>query len=211
MNRERRLGPLHFALGLSDHRDGDSPRRPRLHRAWLWLPLINPRARPLYSGRVTAANSAIMRRYLPVLCLLGAGLASLAHAATPTGTMPVTPTRDVGAASAVAGAPAPPMGNPLWGISLNALTATRERPIFSPSRRPPAPTPPALVVDGARAARAVLGAGADSAHACRYHRRRRQQHRDLFQPVDPRRGPVADRREFPGLGPARGPWPRSGF
>jgi len=38
------------------------------------------------------------------------------------------------------------MGNPLWGISLNALTATRERPIFSPSRRPPAPTPPALVV-----------------------------------------------------------------
>ena len=38
------------------------------------------------------------------------------------------------------------MGNPLWGISLNALTATRERPIFSPSRRPPAPTPPAPVV-----------------------------------------------------------------
>lgn len=28
-------------------------------------------------------------------------------------------------------------GNPLWGITLNALQATRERPIFSPSRRPP--------------------------------------------------------------------------
>jgi hypothetical protein len=89
-----------------------------------------------------------MRRYRAVLWLLGAGatLASLAHAATPPATMSITPTRGVGAAPAVAGAPAQPMGNPLWGISLNALTATRERPIFSPSRRPPAPTPPALVV-----------------------------------------------------------------
>jgi hypothetical protein len=33
-------------------------------------------------------------------------------------------------------------GNPLWAIPLNALTATRGRPIFSPSRRPP---PPAIV------------------------------------------------------------------
>jgi general secretion pathway protein N len=30
-------------------------------------------------------------------------------------------------------------GNPLWGIPLRLLTATRERPLFSPSRRPPAP------------------------------------------------------------------------
>lgn len=30
-------------------------------------------------------------------------------------------------------------GNPLWGIPLRTLTATRERPLFSPSRRPPAP------------------------------------------------------------------------
>jgi hypothetical protein len=28
-------------------------------------------------------------------------------------------------------------GNPLWAISLVSLSATRERPIFSPSRRPP--------------------------------------------------------------------------
>jgi general secretion pathway protein N len=33
-----------------------------------------------------------------------------------------------------------PTGNPLWGIPLRLLTATRERPLFSPSRRPPAPT-----------------------------------------------------------------------
>lgn len=30
-------------------------------------------------------------------------------------------------------------GNPLWAIPLKQLSATRERPIFSPSRRPPAP------------------------------------------------------------------------
>jgi general secretion pathway protein N len=30
-------------------------------------------------------------------------------------------------------------GNPLWGIPLRSLTATRERPLFTPSRRPPAP------------------------------------------------------------------------
>ena len=29
-------------------------------------------------------------------------------------------------------------GNPLWAIPLKSLTATRERPLFSPSRRPPA-------------------------------------------------------------------------
>jgi len=32
-----------------------------------------------------------------------------------------------------------PRGNPLWAIPLSKLTATRERPIFLPTRRPPAP------------------------------------------------------------------------
>ena len=37
--------------------------------------------------------------------------------------------------------PAPPArsGNPLWGVPLSVLTATRDRPLFSPARRPPAP------------------------------------------------------------------------
>src|SRR5262249_26836026 len=35
----------------------------------------------------------------------------------------------------------PPGGNPLWGIPMSALTFTRERPIFSPTRRPAAPPP----------------------------------------------------------------------
>ena len=34
---------------------------------------------------------------------------------------------------------AEPNGNPLWAIPLSALTATRERPLFTPSRRAPAP------------------------------------------------------------------------
>ena len=38
--------------------------------------------------------------------------------------------------------PAPPMSaNPLWAIPLKSLSATRERPIFLPSRRAPAPAP----------------------------------------------------------------------
>ena len=42
-------------------------------------------------------------------------------------------------------APAPvpqkaaPRGNPLWAIPLRSLAATRDRPLFSASRRPPAP------------------------------------------------------------------------
>jgi hypothetical protein len=35
--------------------------------------------------------------------------------------------------------------NPLWGISLASLKATRERPIFSPSRRPPPVERPAPI------------------------------------------------------------------
>ena len=34
---------------------------------------------------------------------------------------------------------APLRGNPLWAVQLDALRATRERPLFTPSRRPPAP------------------------------------------------------------------------
>jgi general secretion pathway protein N len=44
--------------------------------------------------------------------------------------------------------------NPLWAIPLKSLTKTRERPLFTPSRRPPAPAviavphvaPPKIVV-----------------------------------------------------------------
>jgi general secretion pathway protein N len=43
-----------------------------------------------------------------------------------------------------------PRGNPLWAIPLSTLSATRERPLFLPSRRPPVPPavagPPVVVV-----------------------------------------------------------------
>ena len=45
-------------------------------------------------------------------------------------------------------APAPERArsaNPLWAIPLATLSSTRERPIFSPSRRPPPPPPVAAV------------------------------------------------------------------
>lgn len=34
--------------------------------------------------------------------------------------------------------------NPLWGIPLSRLTNSRERPLFAPTRRPPAPVPVAM-------------------------------------------------------------------
>ena len=43
-------------------------------------------------------------------------------------------------------------GNPLWEISLSALTATIQRPLFSPSRQPPRPVVPSIVAVPAPAA-----------------------------------------------------------
>jgi general secretion pathway protein N len=56
----------------------------------------------------------------------------------------------------------PPSANPLWAIPLAILSNTRERPIFSPSRRPPppaaasAPVPKAPLLQPARAERPQL-------------------------------------------------------
>jgi general secretion pathway protein N len=52
----------------------------------------------------------------------------------------------------------PERGNPLWGISIESLHATRERPIFSPSRRPP---PPAVIAAPAEPAKVVAPPTAD--------------------------------------------------
>jgi general secretion pathway protein N len=47
--------------------------------------------------------------------------------APPLGAAPIAPSEK------------PMSGNPLWGVPLSSLRATRERPLFVPSRRPPAP------------------------------------------------------------------------
>ena len=52
---------------------------------------------------------------------------------------------EIGTGGAVASAAAPAAeGNPLWSIPISTLSATRDRPLFSPSRRPP---PPILTIE----------------------------------------------------------------
>jgi general secretion pathway protein N len=77
--------------------------------------------------------------------------------ASPTALAPAAPVSSSGPAvlgveTPAAAARERPRGNPLWGVPLSVLTATRERPIFLPSRRPIAPViaapqvaPPAAV------------------------------------------------------------------
>ncbi len=70
----------------------------------------------------------------------GAETAALGNA--PTATLEAAATSEAGAVE-----PDSARGNPLWAIPLRGLGATRERPLFSPSRRPPAaeaapPQPP---------------------------------------------------------------------
>ncbi|BAM87604.1 hypothetical protein S58_15960 [Bradyrhizobium oligotrophicum S58] len=88
------------------------------------------------------------------LCIIGAVLATAAARAIaePAGldvSGPVDFEQRTAAAQDQAVAQRPPSraGNPLWSIPLGQLSATRERPIFSPSRRPPpsAAEPPSIV------------------------------------------------------------------
>jgi general secretion pathway protein N len=53
--------------------------------------------------------------------------------------LPRPPAFDLDARSARSAHAAVQSGNPLWAVPLSALTATRDRPIFSASRRPPPP------------------------------------------------------------------------
>ncbi|HUD88798.1 MAG TPA: hypothetical protein VMR17_20310, partial [Xanthobacteraceae bacterium] len=71
-------------------------------------------------------------------------------AITPETTIQPQTADPIPAARLDGGATRTPVGNPLWAIPLDSLTNTRERPLFSPSRRPPAvavaappPAPPA--------------------------------------------------------------------
>ena len=79
-----------------------------------------------------------LARALPV----GMVIISMATGVAPTRSEPVGADPKAGAADAPKLADDRVRGNPLWAIPLKTLTATRARPIFSPSRRPP---PPAIV------------------------------------------------------------------
>jgi hypothetical protein len=62
---------------------------------------------------------------------------------------PTTTVVEVTIPPSTPGAPAverPLSANPLWGMPVKQFNVTRERPIFLPSRRPPAPPPSAVTV-----------------------------------------------------------------
>lgn len=60
--------------------------------------------------------------------------------AAPTPAVPVlTPAVPAYAPAVPAAEPRRQSGNPLWAVPLRSLSATRDRPLFSPSRHPPAP------------------------------------------------------------------------
>ncbi len=87
-----------------------------------------------------------MRRLAPWAGLAAALLISAgARGANPPGAMDLPPSNVMPAPVDMSPGAAPrvdrsdPSGNPLWAIPLSALTATRERPLFLPSRRAPAP------------------------------------------------------------------------
>ena len=87
-----------------------------------------------------------MRRLAPSVGLAAALLISAgARGANPPGAMDLPPSNVMPAPVDMSPGAAPrversdPSGNPLWAIPLSALTATRERPLFLPSRRAPAP------------------------------------------------------------------------
>jgi hypothetical protein len=90
---------------------------------------------------------------------LDTGAADDARAGSPAAsavwTQPAAPAQVVTAPAAPASAPERPLSaNPLWGIPLTALSGTRDRPIFSSSRRPPAPAvAPAAVPKAVAAAK----------------------------------------------------------
>jgi general secretion pathway protein N len=87
-----------------------------------------------------------MRRLAPYVGLAAALLIGIeARGANPPGAMDLPPSNVMPAPVDMSPNAAPridrsdPSGNPLWAIPLSALTATRERPLFLPSRRAPAP------------------------------------------------------------------------
>jgi hypothetical protein len=94
---------------------------------------------------------------VPITAIRGCGLLGLAFLASASShsgalALAVTEPPDSGVIETTIDPPAAdqlpapaarlPTGNPLWAVPLRVLNITRERPLFSPSRRPP---PPAIV------------------------------------------------------------------
>jgi general secretion pathway protein N len=104
-----------------------------------------------------------MTRFGGMVALVLGGVALAAPLAVSFAVFAASNTGDLDLRNSPAGAPLDPgmrmsdavrapvarTGNPLWSVPLSALTLTRERPLFSASRRPPPPVvapPPVAVV-----------------------------------------------------------------
>ena len=89
--------------------------------------------------------------------------------------------------------------NPLWAMPIKQFSVTRDRPIFLPSRRPPAP--PVFSGDGGEGDRAAQAEGARAAAAFpgRHHLGRRRQVWHLYRSIDQGRASAAGRRGISGL------------
>jgi hypothetical protein len=84
----------------------------------------------LLAGMLGVAGGAALAATPPLLVERGDNTHRPSQAAAGLGaTVPLTS----------ASAKLVPSGNPLWAIPLRQLSATRERPLFAPSRRPPPP------------------------------------------------------------------------
>jgi general secretion pathway protein N len=88
-------------------------------------------------------------RHIALMAALALG-AVQAHGANPPGALDQPPSNVVvpgpvemlpqaGPQQRTPERPLEPTGNPLWAVPLSTLTATRDRPLFTPSRRAPAP------------------------------------------------------------------------
>lgn len=91
------------------------------------------------SGKLAGATAAVL-----MAGTAGLGLAANIPASFDPRHDPARAPGAIGAEPAPAGAPG--VANPLWGVPLTSLNATRQRPIFLPSRRPPTPAVPAAVI-----------------------------------------------------------------
>jgi general secretion pathway protein N len=88
------------------------------------------------SALLLGAASMLESRSVPAATSANVDILSNSAADEPAGTVDVGPLKPVAGSNQVEKKPQP-RGNPLWSIPLSALSATRERPIFSASRRPP--------------------------------------------------------------------------
>jgi len=96
-----------------------------------------------------------LRRAYPLLAAVGvlgaiAAYIEIAHTTAPPSDHAVNsgetaPVRTAARSPDASVGSAPSAGNPLWALPLKQLSITRERPIFSLSRRPPPPATPTYV------------------------------------------------------------------